>query len=137
MTTISFTHATPPQRQAASAVGRRTSGVWVGWSWEYSSNVGSKLLSTVHSGDNWGMKLPLRYFLIISILLGAVAIPVGWRSYQKWKDQRLQAEVERLEKATQRRVVAVTGAHGTGTTFHPERRTGRNSAFETCNIASF
>ena len=44
------------------------------------------------------MKLPLRYFLIISILLGAVAIPVGWRAYQKWKDQRLQAEVERLEE---------------------------------------
>ncbi len=52
------------------------------------------LLSGVHSGDNWGMKLPLRYFLIISILLGAVAIPVGWRSYQKWKAN----EIERMEK---------------------------------------
>ena len=39
------------------------------------------------------MKLPLRYFLVVSILLGAAAIPVGWRSYQKWK----VAEVERLE----------------------------------------
>ena len=40
------------------------------------------------------MKLPLRYFLIISILLGAVAIPVGWRSYQKWRADK----IERLEK---------------------------------------
>lgn len=54
----------------------------------------SKLLSAGDLGDNNEMKLSLRYFLIISILLGAVAIPVGWRSYQNWKAR----EIERLEK---------------------------------------
>ena len=48
------------------------------------------------------MKLPLRYFLIISILLGAVAIPVGWRLYQKWKAAEIEREtaieIEGLEK---------------------------------------
>jgi len=45
------------------------------------------------------MRLPLRYFLVLSILVGGVAMPVGWRSYQKkWKAD----EIERLRKARQR-----------------------------------
>ena len=39
-------------------------------------------------------RLSIRTFLVLCLLLGAVAIPVGWRSYQKWK----AAEIERLEK---------------------------------------
>ena len=40
------------------------------------------------------MKLPLRYFLAVSIFLGAIGLPWGYRIYQ----ERREAEIERLEK---------------------------------------
>ena len=47
------------------------------------------------------MKLPLRYFLIACLLLGAIGVPLGWRVYQA-RQLRLAAEkaaeIESLEK---------------------------------------
>lgn len=40
------------------------------------------------------MRLPLRYFLLACLLLGAVGVPWGWRV---WESRRA-AEIERLEK---------------------------------------
>ena len=34
------------------------------------------------------MKLPLKYFLLICLLLGAVVAPIGYRKYQEWKKRR-------------------------------------------------
>ena len=38
------------------------------------------------------MKLPVRYFLILCLLLGAVVVPAGWRKHREWR----QAEIKRL-----------------------------------------
>lgn len=40
------------------------------------------------------MKLPLKYFLLACLLLGAIGIPWAWRAYQA----RRAAEIQRFEK---------------------------------------
>jgi len=40
------------------------------------------------------MRRSLRLFLVVSLLVGAVGLPLAWRSYLKWKT----AEVKRLKE---------------------------------------
>lgn len=54
------------------------------------------LLSTAHSNDNNVTKLPLRYFLIACLLLGAIGVPWGWKVWQKGIANKRNAEIEKL-----------------------------------------
>lgn len=40
------------------------------------------------------MKLSLRYFLLLSLVLGAIVLPLAWKGYAKWREK----EIARLEK---------------------------------------
>ena len=44
------------------------------------------------------MKLPLKYFLVLSLLLGAVALPLGYKYFKARREAEIERLTERLEE---------------------------------------